>query len=90
MSGALDLTGTRRTPYFQQSEASKCGFACLAMVASFNRCQTDLSALRALYSLSLQGATLKQVMKIAEEIGFNAAPARRDRRSAALTVVSGG
>lgn len=73
---ALDLAGARRTPYIQQNEASECALACLAMVASFHGHQTDLSALRARHSLSLKGATLKQVIKIAEDIGFNARPLR--------------
>lgn len=72
----LNLGGSRRTPYLAQSEASECALACLAMVASHHGYQTDLSALRARHSLSLKGATLKQVMRIAEEIGFNARPLR--------------
>ena len=72
----LDLGGPRRTPYIQQTEASECALACLAMVASFYGYETDLGALRQRYSLSLKGATLKQVMGIAESIGFNTRPLR--------------
>lgn len=72
----LELTGQRRTPYIQQSEASECGLACLAMVAGYHGLKTDMPALRRRFSLSLKGATLKAIMGIAEQIGFNARPLR--------------
>jgi ATP-binding cassette subfamily B protein RaxB len=76
LDGLLELGGARRTPYIQQSEASECALACLAMVANFHGYETDLGALRQRFSLSLRGATLKQVMQIAEQIGFNTRPLR--------------
>jgi ATP-binding cassette, subfamily B, bacterial CvaB/MchF/RaxB len=76
VAGFLELGGPRRTPYVEQSEASECALACLAMVASFHGYQTDLGALRGRYALSLKGATLKQVMQIADHIGFNTRPLR--------------
>lgn len=78
LDAILELTGSRRTPYIQQNEASECALACLAMVASFHGYQTDLGALRRRHSLSLKGATLKQLMEIAETAGFNARPLRGD------------
>lgn len=72
----LDLGGKRRTPYIAQSESSECALACIAMVAGYHGYQTDLIALRQRYGLSLKGATLKQVMQVAEDIGFNARPLR--------------
>jgi ATP-binding cassette subfamily B protein RaxB len=72
----LQLGGKRRTPYFPQSEASECALACLAMVASYHGYETDLIALRQRYGMSLKGATLKQVMQVAEDIGFNTRPLR--------------
>ena len=72
----LSLTGRRRTPYIQQNEASECGLACLAMVASYHGYKTDLSAMRRRFSMSLKGATLKNLINIAESIGFTCRPLR--------------
>jgi ATP-binding cassette, subfamily B, bacterial CvaB/MchF/RaxB len=76
ISEMLHLTGARRTPYIPQNEASECALACLAMVAGFHGLQIDLTLLRQRYSLSLKGATLKQVIDVAEDMGFNARPLR--------------
>ncbi len=72
----LDLGGKRRTPYIAQGEGSECALACIAMVAGHHGYKTDLIALRQRYALSLKGANLKQVIQIAEDIGFNARPLR--------------
>jgi ATP-binding cassette, subfamily B, bacterial CvaB/MchF/RaxB len=76
MPDLLELRGRRKTPYIEQSEASECALACLAMVASYHGYETDLIALRQRYGMSLKGATLKQVMQVAENIGFNTRPLR--------------
>lgn len=79
MNNPLDLvefSGRQRTPYIPQGEASECALACLAMVAGFHGYKTDLIALRQRYGMSLKGANLKQVMQVAEDIGFNARPLR--------------
>jgi len=73
---SLELGGKRRTPFVQQGEASECALACLAMVASYHGYETDLIALRRRFGISLKGATLRQVMQIAEEIGFSPRPMR--------------
>jgi ATP-binding cassette subfamily B protein RaxB len=72
----LELGGGRRTPLIQQSEASECGLACLAMVAHGHGLKVDLPALRRRFSLSLKGSTLKSLIGVAEQIGFNARPLR--------------
>ncbi len=72
----LELGGRRRTPYIAQSETSECALACLAMVAGHYGFHTDLIALRARYAMSLKGANLKQVIEVAENLGFNARPLR--------------
>lgn len=79
MNSPLDLvefSGRQRTPYIPQGEASECALACLAMVAGFYGYKTDLITLRQRYGMSLKGANLKQVMQVAEDIGFNARPLR--------------
>ncbi|MEA3033618.1 MAG: ATP-binding cassette, subfamily bacterial CvaB/MchF/RaxB [Sphingomonadales bacterium] len=72
----LRVSGGSRTPYIQQTEASECGLACLAMVAGFHGLKTDLPALRCRFSVSLKGTTLKVLISIAEQIGFHARPLR--------------
>jgi|APAra7269097138_1048543.scaffolds.fasta_scaffold06807_2 ATP-binding cassette, subfamily B, bacterial CvaB/MchF/RaxB len=72
----LDFGGKRRTPYIAQSEGSECALACIAMVAGYHGYQTDLITLRQRYGMSLKGANLKQVIQVAEDIGFNARPLR--------------
>jgi ATP-binding cassette, subfamily B, bacterial CvaB/MchF/RaxB len=72
----LEFGGRRKTPLIQQSEASECALACIAMVAGYHGLQTDLIALRRRFELSLKGATLKQVMHVAEALGFSTRPLR--------------
>lgn len=72
----LELGGRRRTPYIPQGEASECALACLAMIASYHGYKSDLITLRQRHGMSLKGANLKQVMQVAEDIGFNARPLR--------------
>lgn len=54
-----------------QSEASECGLACLAMIASYHGHQTDLQELRKLFSISLKGVTLAQLMRHAASLQFS-------------------
>lgn len=72
----LNFGGGRKTPIIRQAEASECGLACLAMVAGYHGLDTDLIALRRQFQMSLKGATLKQLMAIAEELGFSGRPLR--------------
>jgi ATP-binding cassette subfamily B protein RaxB len=72
----LELGGGRRTPMIRQSEASECGLACLAMVAGRHGLDVDMPSLRRRFGLSLKGATLKTLMQIADQCGFNARPLR--------------
>lgn len=53
----INLNGAKRTPYIQQSEASECGLACIAMVAAFHGYETDLGSLRQRFALSLRFRT---------------------------------
>lgn len=66
------LIGRRSAPLIQQSDASECGLASLAMVAGHHGLDTDLPALRQRFSLSLKGMTLKTLIRVAELTGFNA------------------
>ncbi len=74
----LDLQGLRRTPMLRQAEAAECGLACLAMVAGYHGHKVDLATLRRRFTISLKGATLKVLMKIADDLGFNARALRAE------------
>lgn len=53
-----------------QAEAAECGLACLAMVANRHGHKTNLVGLRQRYPISLQGATLAQLVGIAADLGL--------------------
>lgn len=61
----------QRVPLVLQSEAAECGLACLAMVAGAHGLDTDLPSLRQRFELSSRGATLAQLMDIAEQMGLS-------------------
>ena len=63
-------------PYLAQSEGSECALACLAMVGWFHGYKVGVTGLRQRHAISLKGATLKQVIQIAESIGLTARPIR--------------
>ena len=72
----LNLGFSKKLPSILQTEAAECGLASLAMVAAFHGYQTDLSTLRAKHSISLKGATLTDVMRIATTLGLQTRPLR--------------
>jgi ATP-binding cassette, subfamily B, bacterial CvaB/MchF/RaxB len=55
-------------PVILQAEATECGLACLAMVSSYHGHRIDLATLRSRHSVSLKGATLTDVVAVAEEM----------------------
>jgi len=57
-----------------QTEATECGVACLAMVASFHGHDVDLASLRRRFSTSLKGTTLARVMAMAGQLGLTSRP----------------
>jgi ATP-binding cassette subfamily B protein RaxB len=74
----LNLGWGRRAPMILQTEASECGLASLAMVASYFGYEADLADLRRRYGFSLKGATLKDLVHIADRLGFATRPLRLD------------
>lgn len=59
-----------RLPLVLQTEASECGLACIAMIASCHGHNTDLSELRKRFPISLKGATLEQLISITDQLGL--------------------
>ena len=72
----LNLSWQRKLTAVLQTEASECGLASIAMIANFYDYKTDLGGLRRQYGMSLKGATLKEVIQIADQIGFATRPLR--------------
>lgn len=72
----LQLGLGRRLPMVLQTEAAECGIACLAMIAGFYGHAVDLVDLRRRFGVSLKGATLKDVMRVADQLGLAARPLR--------------
>jgi ATP-binding cassette subfamily B protein RaxB len=53
------------------SEAAECGLACLAMVARHYGHDIDLNSLRQRFSVSITGATLRQLIDYADRLNFS-------------------
>lgn len=66
-SHLLKFSGAKRLPMIMQTEAAECGLACIAMVAGYHGCKIDLTHLRHRHSISLKGATLQDLMDIADK-----------------------
>jgi ATP-binding cassette, subfamily B, bacterial CvaB/MchF/RaxB len=73
---ALNLGWGARLPMVLQTEAAECGLACLAMVAGYHRRPSDLAGLRRRFGISLRGATLQDLVRIADQLGLASRPVR--------------
>ena len=58
----------RKLPILLQTEATECGLACLAMIASYHGHHMDLATLRSRFSVSLKGAGLARLIEIANQL----------------------
>jgi ATP-binding cassette subfamily B protein RaxB len=63
--------GRNRVPMLLQTEAAECGLASLAMVAAYHGLNTDLPTLRQRFQLSLKGATMIDLTRIAGQMQLN-------------------
>jgi ATP-binding cassette subfamily B protein RaxB len=73
----LGLHGSR-VPLILQTEAAECGLACLAMVAGAHGLDTDLPTLRQRFSLSLKGATLVDLVRMADALKLQSRAVRAE------------
>ena len=76
MLDRLNTGWRKKLPLVLQSEASECGLASLCMVASHFGHRSDLAELRRRYGMSLKGATLRELIRIADHMGFATRPLR--------------
>jgi ATP-binding cassette, subfamily B, bacterial CvaB/MchF/RaxB len=66
-------------PVIHQTEATECGLACLAMIATYYGHRLDLNTLRRRHPVSLKGVTLRGLMQIASHMHFGCRPIRFER-----------
>src|ERR1700712_2413121 len=84
MSASLWLQGlrfgmaARRLPMILQTEAAECGLACMAMIAAHHGMRSDLPTLRQRFSMSLKGATLADLVRLAGQLQLNSRALRAE------------
>jgi len=66
----ISLGLCRRMPIILQTEATECGLACLAMIASYHKKHTNLTELRGKFSISMKGVSLNYLIAIAHEMNL--------------------
>jgi ATP-binding cassette subfamily B protein RaxB len=76
ITSLLHLHGQPRLPTVLQNEASECGLACLAMIASYHGHRINLNTLRRRYPISLSGVTLRGLIYIASQMHLASRPLR--------------
>ncbi|MBU2971600.1 peptidase domain-containing ABC transporter [Pseudoalteromonas sp. C2R02] len=62
---------TAKLPIFLQSEVAECGITCLAMIAYYHGYKINMLAMRQKYPVGIQGITVKQIIKVADDIGLS-------------------
>ena len=70
--------GGRRMPVILQTEAAECGLACIAMVAAHHGLRSDLPTLRQRFPMSLKGATMADMVRLAGHLQLNARALRAE------------
>ncbi|MFM9266563.1 peptidase domain-containing ABC transporter [Tychonema sp. BBK16] len=63
-------------PFIQQQSSADCGATCLAMISEYWGKKFSLNYLRELAEIGRSGASLKNLAKAAERMGFQARPVR--------------
>lgn len=72
----LAFHGGRRLPMIYGVEAAECGLACMVMVARYHGMDVDITGLRRRYSISMTGASIRSLMKLADMVGLSSRPAK--------------
>ncbi|MBK6864692.1 MAG: peptidase domain-containing ABC transporter [Ideonella sp.] len=70
--------GRPRLPVMLQTEAAECALACLAMIAAWHGLHSDLPTLRRRVSLSLKGATMADLVRMAGDLQLAPRPLRAE------------
>lgn len=72
----------QRLPLVMQTEATECGLACMAMIASYYGLNMDLHALRKHFQVSLKGMSLRNLIVLADRLSLGSRPVQADMDSA--------
>ncbi len=72
----LNLGWGSRLPVVLQTEAAECAIACVTMVACYHGSPVELAEVRRRFGMSLMGATLVDVVRIAERLNLASRPVR--------------
>ncbi|MCL1052157.1 peptidase domain-containing ABC transporter [Shewanella abyssi] len=70
----LSFWNKRKLPMIRQSEATECGLTCLTMIAGYYGHAMQLNEMRQRFQLSLEGATLLDIMQFAEQMALTTRP----------------
>ena len=70
--------GAKPVPVVLQTETAECALACLVMVAAHHGLQTDVATLRQRFPLSLKGATMLDLLRIATQLDLSPRPLRAE------------
>jgi ATP-binding cassette, subfamily B, bacterial CvaB/MchF/RaxB len=78
LSSQLQRLGARKhLPVFLQTEATECGFVCVAMVANYHGHRIDLPSMRRRFPISsVKGTSLPRLIAMSHGLGFNPRPLR--------------
>ncbi|WP_448310772.1 peptidase domain-containing ABC transporter [Pantoea sp. PGP6] len=74
----LNFRWFNRLPMIRQSQATECGLACLGMVANYHGHEIDMITLRRRFATSLKGATLADVIAMAQQLNMSSRALRVD------------
>ncbi|GMG85692.1 peptidase domain-containing ABC transporter [Biformimicrobium ophioploci] len=77
----LRFSGLRSLPLVCQAEATECGMACIAMIASYYGCNTGIGPLRRRFGASVHGANLQQLMSLARQLELAPRPLKLDLKN---------
>ena len=64
----------KKLPMFRQAENAECGLACVGMVASYWGKEYDLPVLRRRFPVTLQGASLNDLIRVSKSLGLVTRP----------------
>ncbi|WP_179108674.1 cysteine peptidase family C39 domain-containing protein [Rodentibacter genomosp. 2] len=68
MLNKLNFSFFKKVPVILQTEAAECGLACLTMITAYYGGESNLFQLRSKYGISSKGATLKNLIDIAQDL----------------------
>lgn len=74
----LNFKWFNRLPLIRQSQATECGLACLGMIANYHGHEIDMITLRRRFATSLKGATLADVIAMAQQLNMSSRALRID------------